>query len=456
MHENLKTIENSILFVIGLLLSFALFGLLSQDSLRTKELQDEYERLSEFLRNQQIFHSYLDQKRDLYWELNKKAAESDSTKESITLAKYGTYVPLFQFRGGWGWDERSLDDRYSFGAVVEDIFLGDWNYWTTAGKTELKKRWPNLPDEFLDIEKRLKVFIDDDQFLINFFISDLELKLRFIKDLLKQYDIALDDKIFNEVKVPIVGDYKESFVSFLNDSVRVYFSFILPFSLIFSENWVYFYELNDANRAICEILYKEYIKKKFTVWDPEIFDDRLPYSSYVDRVTRKKLFLEKKLGDKIDTSNKIKPPLVPAELDITFFYKVLFWLFPVSAFVLRNLLTLREKVKKNVDRSTGPETIANNIGSALISALVLYSKDENKTLRKSTFLILTILPIGLLVGITLPHYQIVYGTRMAFIVLAIIPIILTTLLFFFRFDRKSFVTMRQSNIASSRLNRFGS
>lgn len=443
--DALKHVDNSLLLIVGLLISISLFTIFSQGRLDIRIQQKQYNLTVEFLENQQIFHKYLEQKRELYLELNNKAIESDSSKYDPTLYKnyserYQAFAPIFSGRSGFGWSKDVLDDRYNFGSVMEDFFLSDWNYWTTKGKLEMQESWPNISEDDADIEKRLKHFIKDKFFIRDFFARNLELKMFFFKDILQKYDLAVADTIFSSLKLVMGGDYEKSFRRFLNDSTRITFHMISSFGpLIMGDN---FYETHDSKDAICKRVYKEYIKDKFTVFDNDIFNNKLPYSSYVDKVKRIKEDLAKKLEGQLNTPSDVNPPFTPIQLDIVLFYKLIFWIFYIFSITLRNLLAYRNLIIDDGKNQKNNKIAINaQYYPTILNVLVMNFKHRQKAIRLMLFIILLSFLSTVLLGVNLQYYGTIYQNFFLFLIFGMIPFILSILSFYFKFDSKALIRL---------------
>ena len=126
--ENLISLNKKAISIIIILIIVLLISFISQDILELNYIRNEYNTITEFLDNQSIFHNYLDKKRDLYSRLNKVAWESSGEyKEHGEYRKYDLSYALFSgLRGTWGWDEKRLDNKFSFKEIVIDVFIEDF------------------------------------------------------------------------------------------------------------------------------------------------------------------------------------------------------------------------------------------------------------------------------------------------------------------------------------------
>lgn len=411
--ENLKHTDKNLLIIIGFQLVILIIALSNTYSLEQKEYLKEYKNISEFLDNVSIFEGYLNTKCDLYWELNARAY-SDSVDED-TKKKY-INIELFQMRKGpWGWDNMRLMDRYNFNDVMEVFVIKDFSYWSSKGMQNLIKRFPDTPEEFYDMSCRLDNLINDKNYIDSFFGRLLENKISFLKTILRKYEINLDDKYFDSMPDSLYlysGDFASSFVRFFNDSCRSDFECSSDYHMNFKLQKVF-----DMHNWICEKVYNEYVKDKFIIYDQAIFENKLPYSSYLDKIKQDKFILEKRIDKKADLPLSLEYQSLQLRMETIAFYKLFLVFLLIFNFIFYKTYLYRTKLRVLFFKESDKEDKRLEIPS-ILNIVFLNNKERTITFW---IIVLQIIISGIVLWINFSYLNIIYNSIMFFLLWCILP-----------------------------------
>jgi hypothetical protein len=430
--EKIKHTDKLLFLVLIILLSLFLLLIFSKDMLERERLTQEYNKLSEFLDNQIIFHKYLDLKRDLYSELNKTSWDSSGEYEKYgEYKKYNLSMSLFSgIRGPWGWDTLRLDNKYNYSEIMIDAFINDFSFWKEKDWSSFKlfdQNEKTLPDsvirDFYDMERRVRLQIKNDDFVNNFFANNLEIKMKFFKDILQKYSISLPDSFSSPLLVKIRGfDLNDYVIEYLNDSTRSMFN--LNGLNYMKNNILNSYRVNETYDLLCKNLFDTYIKNKFTLFDPNMFNNKLPYSSYVDKMRNLNKNYESSLAGVNILYTTIESPLVKIKLDLKILFRFVFWVVFILGVLTNNIIKYRESIFSSLNIKPISKKLSKHEFPSFFNLLFLNFRNKNLIIKLSFHFIQLVLIGSILFGINLYYYDIIYSNTVWFILLGICPIVL--------------------------------
>ncbi len=430
--ERLARTEKNFLIVAIILVSFTFLCLISNDTLIIKSDTKKLQNISEFIENQEIFHEYLDKKRDLYSELNNVLIDSSfSSNKRDSIYKY-RHTSFFGGIKTWGWDSVTVDNRYNFKFVVEDIFLNDLDFWNQTIQERYKsfhgdkKKIP--PDSSIDdvynIYKHLKNYVRNDQFIYYFFSQNLELKLSFLKSIMDKYNTTLPDTISFTNYTKVKGrELKRYIFSFFNDSTNFNTAFTFYTELSFIDR-IYddlkvfdnYHSVQKTYKESILKIYNNYVADKFLIYDKNVFSERLPYSSYISNIRKIQQDLNFRLRNVEPTKSSITTPVLHIDFNILIIYKICFWFIFILIYLLRNITLYHKDLIQKLS-STKTDEIPN-----ILNMLLLFFKNKSRSVNMLFYIIISTCVLSLILFIHLPYFEVIYESVIYSIVQFFLPL----------------------------------
>ncbi|MBT3233527.1 MAG: hypothetical protein HN356_12015 [Calditrichaeota bacterium] len=253
-----------------------------------------------------------------------------------------------------------------------------------------------------------------------------------MKDILIKYEITFPDS--NDFQLPKIAQNNSNdkhIRDYFNDSMKsiffVFCNYVDPFFPFREEEEInlHFYNTNQAADTICSRIFNNFIRDKFTVYDSKIFENKLPYSSYVESIKRDHAKLERKLESKNITPLRIESPILKMDVKSSFWYYLVCWILCLVSWLTRNIFSYRDDLIKKLKIGDNNDLFDRNLNPSFLNLIMVGFNHHN-------IFLIGILTLAHLTTISVlwfyvfkGYHDLIFENDIAFFLLSILPIIIT-------------------------------
>ena len=162
---------------------------------------------------------------------------------------------------------------------------------------------------------------------------------------------------------------------------------------------------------------KEVAEKLHIIYDQAIFENKLPYSSYLDKIKQDKFILEKRIDKKADLPLSLEYQSLQLRMETIAFYKLFLVFLLIFNFIFYKTYLYRTKLRVLFFKESDKEDKRLEIPS-ILNIVFLNNKERTITFW---IIVLQIIISGIVLWINFSYLNIIYNSIMFFLLWCILP-----------------------------------